>query len=347
MKKRSSVTQKQIAKQAGVSQTVVSFVLSGSYDISLSEDTRQKVMDVANELGYVPQAAAKSLVQGRSTNIGLILVQPHYQVFRDPYIPNVMTGLSGIVQSNGYRLIVEHINDLKDLMTIRNMLMSGEVAGIILSNFHWAKDVVTPLIEDEYPIVSLNMGKKDEKYHSASLDHVNGVRSAISHLINLGHEQIACIAYGPETHLDVIKRLAVVRDTMNQAGLLLDKNFVQYGQYDPDSGYEAMQVLLAQNPRPTAVFGMNDMMAIGALRAILDAGLQVPDDIALVGYDDMRFAKFTNPALTTIHAPEIELGHVAGEMLMSLINDTPVEEPRILLNTELIIRDSCGGNINT
>ena len=138
-------------------------------------------MDVASELGYVPQAAAKSLVQGRSTHIGLVLVQPHYQVFRDPYIPNVMTGLSSIAQSNGYRLIVEHINDLNDLNTIRNMLMSGEVAGIILSDFHWANDAVTPLIEDGYPIVSLHVSGKSGKYYSTNITrHANAKEVTVS-----------------------------------------------------------------------------------------------------------------------------------------------------------------------
>lgn len=343
MKKRTSVTQKEIAKKAGVSQTLVSLALNGSYDVTLSEETREKVLEVARELGYVPQAAAKSLKKGRSSNIGLVLVQPHFQVFRDPYIPNIMTGLSSIVRSNGYRLIVEHINDLDDLTIIRDMLKSGEVAGLILSNYQWAKKVATPLLEEKYPIVLLdNVG--GWHYDSVGIDHVMGVKSAVSHLIGLGHERIAYITYGPEDHLHVMNRLDTVRKIIEEAGLIFDPQLVRYGHYDPESGYANMQSLLTENPMPTAVFGMNDMMAIGAMRAILDAGLKIPDDIAVIGYDDMRFSAYTNPALSTVNAPEIDLGHSAGEMLISLISGSPLPKSQISLETELVIRASCGAN---
>ncbi|MGB1288025.1 MAG: LacI family DNA-binding transcriptional regulator, partial [Aggregatilineales bacterium] len=307
MKKRASVTQKQIAQRAGVSQTVVSLALNRSSAVILSDITRQRVLDVAKEMGYVPQAAAKSLVQGHSTNIGLVLVQPHYQVFRDPYIPNVMTGLSEIVRENSYRLIVEHITHLDDLSIIRDMLKSGEVAGLILSNFHWAEEIATPLIEEKYPIVLTDTYDK-HNYHSASINHVDGVRSVVTHMVEQGHQRIACIAYGPADHLHVTRRLQIFQDVLQEVGIAFNPSLIRYGEYDPESAYTQMQWLLTETSPPTAVFGMNDMMAIGAMRAILDAGLRIPEDIAVVGYDEMRFAPFTNPALTTVRAPEVKLG---------------------------------------
>lgn len=342
MKKRATVTQKQIAKEAGVSQTVVSLALSGSYDITLSEDTRQRVLEVADALGYVPQAAAKSLVKGRSNNIGLVLVRPHYQVFRDPYIPNVITGLSSVVRSHNCRLVVEHIDDIKEVKTISNMLKGGEVAGIVLSSFDMGDSIIEPLVQEGYPIVMLDTSP--ENYHVTTIDHVSGVESAAKHFIDLGHRDVGCIAFGPvNTHLN--KRLQAFIDTFAKHDIEIDPDAIRFGHYDPESGYQAMQSLLADKPHLTAIFGMNDMMAIGAMRAIIDAGLRVPEDIALIGYDDMRFAEFTNPALTTVSAPEVELGQAAGEMLIQLIRGKPVPQKQISMRTKLIIRASCGAKL--
>ncbi len=343
MKKRTKITQKEIASRAGVSQTVVSLVLNNSYDVALSEETRRRVMEVAQELGYVPQAAAKSLAEGHSRYIGLILVQPHYQVFRDPYIPNIITGLSEELREQGYRLIVEHISALDDLTTIRNMLKGGEVAGALLSNFHWAEEVAAPLIEEDYPIVLLDDIAR-EGYHSVAIDHNAGVQLAAEHLASLGYQRISCITYGPMAHPHVTKRLNIFTDSLAQMGIHLDMGYVYEGHYDPDSGYEAMRELLAKKPLPEAVFGMNDMMALGAMRAIIDSGLRIPQDIAVMGYDDMRFAAFANPALTTIRAPEIEQGRVAADMLIKLIQGENVPQKRVRLSTQLVVRDSCGGS---
>lgn len=339
MKKRTSVTQKEIAKRAGVSQTVVSLALNNSYDVTLSEETRQRVMEVATELGYVPQAAAKSLVQGRSNNIGLVLVRPHFQVFRDPYIPNVITGLSEIVRTHGFRLLVEHIDDLDHLRTITNLLKGGEVAGMVLSSAHGFDEVVIPLIEEEYPIVLLDTAPDGACV--VTLNHVKGVSAAGKHLASLGKTPVACITFAPwNPHVDM--RLQAFYAGLRRGGVAFDERYLRYGAYDPDSGYAEMQSLLQEDPYPRAVFGMNDMMALGAMRAILDAGLRVPEDIAVIGYDDMRFAEFTNPALTTVRAPEIELGRVAGQRLIDFIDGKSIQQRQIKLDTELIVRASCG-----
>lgn len=342
MKKR-PVTQKQIAKQAGVSQTLVSLVLNDSYDVTLSDETRQRVLDVAAEMGYVPQAAAKSLVQGRSNNLGLVLIQPHYQIFRDPFIPNVITGLNSVVRSHDFRLLVEHIEDLSQLDTITRILKGGEVAGIILSSFSYgAENVVMPLVKEGFPIVLLDTAP--EQCYTATIDHRAGVKSAAQHILSLGHQQIGCIAWAPPNpHMN--KRISAFVETFAEQGIAIQETYMRYGLYDPESGYEAMQSILQMHPLPTAVFGMNDMMALGAMHAVLDAGLRVPEDIAIIGYDDMRFAAFTTPALTTVRAPEVEQGRVAGEMLVQLIAGDAVTEPQVALPTQLVIRASCGSEL--
>lgn len=338
MKKRLSITQKEIAKRAGVSQTVVSLALNSSYDITLSDETRQRVVEVAAELGYVPQAAAKSLVKGHTNNIGLVLVQPHQQVFRDPFIPNVITGLSAVIRNYGYRLLVEHIDDLDHLMTISNLLKGGEVAGIVLSTFEGLEEIVEPLVENNYPVVILD--ESPATSYSVLIDHWIGVEMAAEHVVSLERHPIACICFGPPTPY-INNRLRRFCDTVEQrTGRAVEQRYIRYGQFEPESGYAAMKSLLETEPRPAVVFGMNDMMALGAIRAILDAGLTIPDEIAVVGYDDMRFAQYINPTLTTVRAPEVEVGSAAGQVLIKLIDGQPMPERQTRLRPELIVRAS-------
>lgn len=343
MSKKTSVTQKEIAKTAGVSQTVVSFVLNNSYSVAISEDTRQRVMEIANELGYVPQVAAQNLVRGHSSNIGLVLIYPHYQVLSDPFIPNVMTGIGQVSRSQSYRLLVEHINRLEDIGKIRSLLKGKEIAGLVISNFQPAAEVIHPLYEDGYPIVLLQRNTEDfVDINSASIDHLGGVRKLTEHLLSLGHQRIACIGYTSLENAHMSKRFGVFRQLLEESGNRIEERYLRFGRYDPESGYEAMKSLLEERPLPTAVYGMNDLMALGAIRAIHEAGLRIPQDIAVVGYDDMRFAAFTYPPLTTIRAPEVELGQVAGKMLVSMIDGSKIENRHMSLETELVIRASCG-----
>ncbi|MEQ8673870.1 MAG: LacI family DNA-binding transcriptional regulator [Aggregatilineales bacterium] len=338
MKKRSSVTQKQIAERAGVSQTVVSLALNNSYEIALNDETRQRVVDVATELGYVPQAAAKALVRGHSSNIGLILIQPHYQVFRDPFIPNIITGISGVVRAHDYRLLVEHIDNVNQLHTIPNMLRGGEVDGLVLSTFDTLESIIEPLTKDGYPIIFLD--KPAKGHYAVTIDHEFGVRLAASHLLACGHQDVGVIPFSPATP-HTLRRLDAFKDAFASAGCPIPEDRVRFGNYDPESGYEAMKTLLQIRPLPSAVFGMNDLMAIGAMRAIHEAGLSIPQDIAVIGYDDMRFAPFTRPTLTTIRAPEVEQGQVAGDALIKRIAGEALAERQISLKPQLIIRESC------
>ncbi|MCA9913501.1 MAG: substrate-binding domain-containing protein, partial [Anaerolineae bacterium] len=228
---------------------------------------------------------------------------------------------------------------LDHLRTITNLLKGGEVAGMVLSSAHGFDEVVIPLIEEEYPIVLLDTAP--EGACVVTLNHVMGVSSAGKHLASLGKFPIACITFAPwNPHVDM--RLRAFYDGLQSCGVSFDERYLRYGAYDPDSGYAEMKSLLQEDPYPRAVFGMNDMMALGAVRAILDAGLRIPEDIAVVGYDDMRFAEFTNPALTTVRAPEIELGRVAGQRLIDFIEGKVIKQKETLLDTELIVRASCG-----
>jgi len=333
------VTASQVAKHAGVSPTTVSFVMNNVEGANISDATREKVLQVADELGYVPHALAQSLAKGRSNNIGLFLVQPHAQVFADPYIPNIITGIRNAIQEDGFRILVEQIRSPQDSNTLLNMLKSGEIAGAIVTHNIWQPNQVKKL--SGLPIVSLTP-LEDRQLYFVSIDQTHGIQQLAEHLINLKRSPIGVITYAPQTLPNIQLRLDIFRNAHSNAGIALEDWQIVEGAYQPDSGYSAMQTLLTNNPDLQAVYCMNDMMAVGALSYLNQHGIRVPDDIAIVGYDDIRVSAFLNPPLTTVRAPETSLGESAGAMLLQLINDKVPDSNQIYLPTKLIIRDSCG-----
>jgi DNA-binding LacI/PurR family transcriptional regulator len=340
VKKR--VTSQQVADQAGVSRTTVSLVLNNVKTANISEDTRQLVLRTARELNYVPDVAAQSLASGRSNNIGLILIQPHRRIFIDAYIPSIIAGLSQITQRHGFRILIEIIEDVKQPNTYMNLMWGNEIAGMILSNPKADNAEITALAASDFPIVSLDY--LNDSVYSVSTDDLTGVKKAVMHLIQLGHRRIACIPYAPiDANNQVADRLQVYRDTLASFDIVADSALIRFGNRDPESGYVAMQSLLDLDPLPTAVFAMNDMMALGAMDAIRERGMRIPDDIAIVGYDDILPAQYSIPSLTTVNKNDIQHGALAGQMLIDLIADQPVATRQISLEPELIIRESCGG----
>ncbi|HEX3051229.1 MAG TPA: LacI family DNA-binding transcriptional regulator [Aggregatilineaceae bacterium] len=339
---RKKVTSKDVAKAAGVSQATVSYVLNNVEQANISAETRQRVQQAAHDLSYTPNAVARSLVQGRSNNIGVVLFHPHEQIFIDSWMPNILTGLGSVIQHYGFRLLVERVNDKHRYKSIINLLHSHEVAGLVVQATLGREFISTELINQGVPVVIVG-GLSEHIHYSISSDNLTGVQTVVNHLIGLGHQQIACISYAPEGSVEhTADRLATYYETLAAAGLSPDPSLVRFGVFDPLTGYEAMRDLLRQKPLPTAVFGMNDTMAIGALAAIQEAGLRVPEDIAIAGFDDDRMSAFTTPPLTTIHESQREIGQHAGEMLIGLVNDVEPAVANLKLPTWLVVRKSCG-----
>jgi len=344
MSSKDKVTSRRVAKLAGVSQTTVSFVLNNVDSANISEETKQRVLDVAREIGYVPDVSARTLARGRSQNIGLVIVQPHEQVFIDEYIPRIITGLSKVTRQHGYRILVELLEDGSQRTKYLDLLRGKEVAGIVINANAPTEEEIRGLVAstaEGFPIVALS--PYHYALHSVTVDKLQGVRWVVQHLIQMGHRRIACITYAPVSQLrEVQRRLSVYREVLTSAGIDYDETLVRNGGFDPETGYDAMKSLLELSPLPTALFAMNDVMAFGAMTAIHEAGLSIPQDIAVVGFDDIRLAQFTRPALTTVREPDIQHGWAAGQMLIDLINNQPLEQDHIVLSTELKIRESCG-----
>ncbi|RMD58600.1 LacI family transcriptional regulator, partial [Candidatus Parcubacteria bacterium] len=174
------------------------------------------------------------------------------------------------------------------------------------------------------------------------VDNVQGARLAVEHLIRLGHRRIGMITNAPTTYVAAHQRLEGYRQALDGAGLPYDEHLVRYGNFDEQSGEVAMRELLAATPPPTAVFVASDMVALGALKAIWDQGLRVPEDVALVGFDDITTARFTTPPLTTVHVPALRLGEEAGKVLLDVMEFGFTTRSQVLLQTTLVVRASCG-----
>lgn len=346
LKKPQKITSKQVAERAGVSQTTVSFVLNQTEAANISEETRQRVLNAVRELNYVPDVMARSLARGRSNNIALVLSKPHRQVFLDEYLPSILTGLNEITQQSGFRILVELVNDPGETNAYERLIHGKEIAGMLVNpNAMTPSDIeqVVTATKAHFPIVALNYVHPE--IYSVSVDKLGGTRTVLEHLIKLGHRRIACITYAPPEHLPPRGRLNVYRTTLEAAGLAFEESLVQYGAYDPETGYTAMKSLLATE-QFTAVYAMNDVMAFGAITAAHEAGLRVPEDMAIVGFDDIRLARYCTPPLTTVHEPDIEHGRTAGQMLIDLINGIMPAEKHVRLATRLVVRQSCGAHLN-
>ncbi|MDI9636005.1 LacI family transcriptional regulator [Anaerolineae bacterium CFX9] len=341
---RSRPTSKQVAERAGVSQTTVSFVLNNVRDANISEETRQRVLEAARELNYMPNVSAQSLARGRTDTIALVLVQPHRQVYIDEYIPRVLTGITEVTRKENFRILLEQTDDSAEVGSYRDLVYSRHAAGLIINFSITSPGDIENILEitrNGMHVVSLKYLHPD--IHSVEVDKLQGVQTLIQHLIDLEHQRIACITYDHELrNPHVHERMEVFKTTLEQNNLRFDPALVRYGEFEPDTGYEAMMSILDRSPLPDAVYCMNDLMAFGAIRALQEKGLRIPEDIAVVGFDDVRLSAYSYPSLTTVHEPDEEHGRLAAEMLLALINGSEVPQKHVTLETSLIIRESCG-----
>jgi LacI family transcriptional regulator len=343
LKKKPRVTTKQIAEHVGVSPTTVSFVLNGVDRANISAETTARVLQAAREFNYVPDMAARSLARGYGNSIAFLLAQPHEQVFQDEYIPKLLTGISAVTRRHGFRIIVELAENEEISRVYTNLLASKEAAGIIINfnNVTEADAEQVRAVAEHSPIVSTFNVHPD--VYSVEVDKLEGVRQMMRHLLALGHTRIGCISYAPRGVSDhASNRVRIVQEMLAEAGHPADERLVTYGAFDPQTGYEAAQLLLDLNPLPSVIFGLNDLMAIGAIRAIQERGLRIPQDIAVVGFDDIRIANFISPPLTTMHEPDIDHGRIAAESLFALMRGETPPVKHVNLLTTLVIRESCG-----
>jgi DNA-binding LacI/PurR family transcriptional regulator len=328
MERNKRVTSLEVAKHAGVSRTTVSFVLNNVSNANISLETRAKVRRAASELGYTPNEAARSLVSGQTRTVGLVISHAE-QLQVDAYIPQLLYSLTATSHQHGYQVMLETIYKNNHTSNYVRLVEGHRIDGLIVLNT-WSHDLQLPkLLERKFPVVMLglpqNMSMNDQTF-LVEIDGRSAATRATKHLIDLARRE------GYKTALETV-------------GLVFDPRMVRFGNYSAQSGFDAMKSLLQQKPRPTALFAGNDTIALGAMAAIREHGLRIPEDIAVVGFDDIPTAPFMSPALTTIQAPATLQGKTAIDMLLQRMQGKIPAQQRVELESPLVVRDSCGANL--
>jgi len=335
------VTSMDVARLAGVSRTTVSFVLNNVVGMQISDETRRRVLQAAEELGYVPDAAAQALASGRSKTIGLLLARRPHVIAADMFLTQILEVLVREFAQQGMRLMLEVVEDYENRESYLKLVRSNSIDGILYSGPRSDDAALSSLIEHHVPTVVMGM-VPGSCYYSVDINNREAAFQAVKHLLWLGHTRIACLTNAKPFYTAAADRLQGYRDALASVGIPVDQDLIQYGDFDPESGFFHMKYLLDANPPPTAVFVASDVVAYGAMAAIRERGMRIPEDIALVGFDDVPLSRYLDPPLTTVQLPVVDLAHRAGEMLVSLIRGDVPEQPQVMLDARLVVRRSCG-----
>ncbi len=340
------VTSQDVANRAGVSRTTVSLVLNNVKEAQISDETRKKVLQAASELDYHPDASARRLVQGRSQVIGFVERHSPFQNFADAFMAEVLRGLHGVARQHHYHILFEPTSAKRNAENdFLQLIRERHADGIVLSGPRFDDQQFFRQLADNAPIV-LQGRLPGCQIPSVDVDNVGGARLATEHLLGLGHRRIGMITNGPLAYTAAADRRSGYLSALRDSGIEFAPSMIQTGAFSPESGYHAMQRLLDQVPRLEAVFVASDVVAIGAIEAARQANLRIPDDLAVVGFDDIPWSAYINPPLTTVRLPAYSLGWKAGYLLIQLLNQEEIEETTQLLETQLIVRESCGAQTN-
>ncbi len=331
-------TSQDVADLAGVSRTTVSFVLNRLDGVSISESTRERVWQAARKLNYHPNAAGRKLVSGKANTLGLVLCQSPEQVFADAFLPRVILGVEQAAMQEKFHVLLKPV-DPGDTEGYSRLIRENHVDGIILSGPRQDDEEIVRLHAEGVPIMLLGQLPGTE-LDFVDVDAISGAEVAVSHLLEAGHRHIGMITNAPLTYTSAQQRRAGYRKALELKNITPDSSLIKEGNYTPASGYHAMKELLAETPRPTAVFVASDVVAAGAILAVRRAGLRIPEDIAIVGFDDIPMAEYLDPPLTTIRLPAFGLGWAAGERLVRLIRGEGLDQAGIFLESQLIVRES-------
>ena len=327
-----------VAKLAGVSRTTVSFVLNNVSGMSISHPTRQRVLDAAKELNYHPDMAGRKLASGKSNTIGLVIRQSPEQVFADAFLIQVVLGVEGAAAQQGFHVLLKPVEP-DDHNGYTRLIHENYVDGILVSGPREDDIELLNLHRQGVPIMLMGqLPNSDIPF--VDINAIAGAASAVHHLIDHGHSQIAMITNAPLTYTSAQQRRDGYHQALREAGFEINNTFLREGNYTPASGFNTMSELLKLIPCPTAVFVASDVVAMGAIQAIKRASLRVPDDVAVVGFDDIPLAGYYDPPLTTVRLPAYGLGWAAGDRLVRMILGESLEQYQLLLESELVVRQS-------
>ena len=311
------VTSHDVARRAGVSRATVSLVLNRSESVVLSKETRERVMQAAAELGYKPNSAGRMLVSGLTETIGLVVSDPSILLV-DQYIPQVLYGIEKANREMGFHVLVEGLEAHGTGGAYDNLVESRRIDGLIVVNPRAGDEALISLIDKNFPVVLVGSVRHPSEV-SVTFSTRGAIKAAVDHVAGLGHKRIGAITFSPRGFVATDARLRALERSLQDHGLSLDEDAVQEGDFSAESGHAAATALLRRRP---------------------DLGRRVPDDLSIVGFDDLPFARWLTPPLTTIKTEGVRQGTIAAQMLFARLNHRPLENNRVRLEPELVVRRS-------
>lgn len=328
------VTMREVANVANVSISTVSHVINGTRYVSPT--VHERVSKVIEELDYQHNRVASSLRNQKTYTIGVLIPNS-----ANPYFAEILAGIEAACFEQDYHIIMGNANeDPQREQSYLRVLLSHQVDGILLISTGSFSESLNLMKKNKTPVVMVDRSADIEMVDEIFTDNYTGGEIATRYLLELGHRRIGCIT-GPSILRPSEDRVRGYRDTLLANGVTIEESLIIVGDFQFEGGYRAAQELLALDESPTAIFACNDMMAIGVIAAIQEAGLQVPTDISVIGYDDVPLASYYNPRLTTIAQPARDLGLIAVEWLLNRIDKPDLTTRHETLSVQLVERNSC------
>jgi LacI family transcriptional regulator len=333
------VTSQDVANLAGVSRTTVSFVLNDVKGFNISAETRQKVISAAESLSYVPDATAQALASRRAKAIGLVMTRSPHHIATDAFLPQIIGGLMEVIKDNKLRLLIEYVEVEHQDRAYLELARAKHIDGMIL---------LTPRIDDsglkkleQVDIPTVLMGHLEgSNLYSVDVDNQVAAQQGVQYLLELGHTEIACISNAPPSYAASPERVNGYKNALMARGITANDDLIRYADFDPESGYAQMKSLLESGKKFSAVFVASDNVAMGVKASLREAGLRIPEDISLVGFDDIPWAQYADPPLTTVHLQAQEMARRACLVLMDLLQGKEPQVKQQIIETHLVVRKS-------
>ena len=334
-----SVTLKDVARKVGYSITTVSRALTGYDDVA--ESTRQLILETATEMGYHPNIAARRLRKQRTDTLGFI-IPTHGPRFSDPYFSELLAGIGNKAAEQEFDLLVStRAPGDEELKVYERMVRERRVDGLLVVRTRHHDQRIAYLLEQDFPFVAFGRSDLEVDFPYLDVNGKAGLRQLTQHLIDLGHRRVAYVS-APLNLMFASHRLEGYKEALVANGVPFDKALVTVGELTERSGYKVGRDFLTRDERPTAIIACNDLMALGVASAAQRLGLTVGRDVAVAGFDDVSLAEHAHPSLTTVRQPIYEIGQRICEMLIHLLQGETLEERHVILEPELVVRESCG-----
>lgn len=331
---KSTITIKDVAKQAGVSISTVSRVINDSKPVT--DEVKQKVLDVIKETGYIPNPLARSLVTKKSQLIGVIVPE-----VSDSFVNEILNGIEEVAKMYDYEILLANTysNKEQELKSI-NLLRAKQVEGIVMISWKVEQEHINYIQNSGIPATYISKTARNYDIHTVSTSNKEATYDMTRYLLEKGHEKIAFIMTSKDDTVLEMERLSGYEQALNKSNIDLDQSLVKYGGTTYEAGYDSMKELLDEGIVPHAAFVTGDEAAIGAINAICDAGYRVPEDISVAGFNDVKIANMYRPKLTTVYQPLYDMGAVAIRMVIKMINNDILQEKKIELPYKIVERES-------